>query len=215
MANHRDAAPNKERDGIRHAFAGFRLDCLAARFLHHPDGRFVGLLGASLIAAEGEVDDDERAVCAATARPCMIIMSRVTPTRARQAMHDHADGVTDQNQIDARVEKGPSPHCMPSGKQSFPCPCEQRSREPSSGATACWDMLSSASGALDRGSGHIIAMWQQTSMPPSRGGDHAELGTIVEWVAHRLEEEDRHPHRRSVGPGWLRGHALAETDIHW
>ena len=61
MAEHRNPALDQKSDGRRNAFARFDLDRLTAGLLHHARGGAEGGLGALLVGAQRQVDDDKRA----------------------------------------------------------------------------------------------------------------------------------------------------------
>ena len=63
---HRNAALRQEGDGVDHHRAAFQLDHVRAR-RHQPRGRGERALGRGLVAAEGQVGDDEGAFGAARA----------------------------------------------------------------------------------------------------------------------------------------------------
>ncbi len=60
MATDRHPAPGEESDGFRHLRAAFELDGAAARLGHDAGGVAERDLRRLLIAAEGQVDDNER-----------------------------------------------------------------------------------------------------------------------------------------------------------
>ncbi len=61
MAHDGDAALDQEAHGRRHRDAALQLDGRRAGFLEQPGGILERLFGTRLIAAEGQVDDDDRA----------------------------------------------------------------------------------------------------------------------------------------------------------
>ena len=105
MAHHRDAAVGEIADGLGHMHAALELDGAAARLLHHACGVAEGDRRALLVGAERHVDHDQRAGRAAHHG---LRMHDHELERHRHgglvAMHHHAEGVADQQEIDMRID---------------------------------------------------------------------------------------------------------------
>ena len=101
MAHHRHAAPGQERDRLGHLLAAFELDRHAAGLGHHPGGGAERLLRRGLIAAERQVDDDQRVLGRPHHRGAMRD-HHVERDRqgAVEAVDHHRQAVADQEEID-------------------------------------------------------------------------------------------------------------------
>ena len=102
MAHHRHAALDQEGDGLGHLRAAFELDRGTAGLGHDPCGGAERLLRRFLIAAERQVDDDQRMRGRAHDRGAMRD-HHVQRDRqgAVEAVDHHAQTVADQQQIDS------------------------------------------------------------------------------------------------------------------
>ena len=101
MRAHRNAALGEEGDGLDHHRAAFQLDHVRAR-RHQPRSGGKRALGRGLVAAEGQVGDDEGAF---GARGHAARVVRHLGELHRQgrgvALHHHAERVADQQHVDA------------------------------------------------------------------------------------------------------------------
>ena len=102
-----NAAIGEKADGLRHAPAALELDRAALGFLDDLSGIVEGVARALLIGAEGHVDDDERVLGAAHDGAAMHDHEVERHRQCRfEAVHHHAEGVADQQEVDIFVGDG-------------------------------------------------------------------------------------------------------------
>ncbi len=101
MRTHRNAALRQEGNGIDHHRAAFQFDHVRTR-CHQTRGGGKRALGRRLVAAEGQVRDDESACGSGGDAACVVGHLGELHRQGRGvALHHHTERVSDQQYLDA------------------------------------------------------------------------------------------------------------------
>jgi hypothetical protein len=107
MGHHRNAALAQIMHGLGHAGAALQLDGAALGLLDDLGGVVEGLRRALLIGAERHVDHHQRPLRAAHDGPPMHDHQLERHRqRGLESMHDHAERVADQQEVDIGISNG-------------------------------------------------------------------------------------------------------------